>query len=116
MCPGVVQVRELEVQEEAKDREVGLSHRDRGFRTREEAVFPAHTTRFWVLVGPPQGTRAETGSIRPMQKARESHLPRTVQLRRFGAIGPDTRLARAKMSLSQTCWFSKQFSFHFLNK
>ena len=50
MCPGVVQVRELEVQEEAKDREVGLSHRDRGFRTREEAVFPAHTTGFWSVL------------------------------------------------------------------
>lgn len=64
---------------------------------REEAVFPTHTTRFWILVGPPQGTGAETGSIRPMQKARQRHLPRTEQLGRFGAVGPYARLARAKM-------------------
>ena len=34
-----------------------------------------------------------------MQKARGPHLPRTAQLRRFGAIGPDTMLAGAKMRI-----------------
>lgn len=67
--------------------EVGPDPRDQALEAREEAVFPAHTTGFWVLLGPPQGTRGGT------------HLPRTAQLRRFGAIGPDTMLAGAKMRI-----------------
>lgn len=43
--------------------EVRPDPRDEALEAREEAVFPAHTTRFWVLLGPPQGTRGGTGSI-----------------------------------------------------
>lgn len=113
-----VQIRELEVQEETKDMGAGPNHREKeALEPREEAVFPTHTTRFWILVGPPQGTGAEPGSIRSMQKASQRHLPRTEQLGRFGAVGPYDRLARAKMrACPKPAGSQKQFSFHFLNK